>query len=203
MRPLYPVTPDHADFAFCAGQMKSRALALDASLDSLKASFQSISQLSASLSNGPRPDRTDTSPRTPPRTRSTFDSHTTSASTSPTTPTANPSRRLSYPSTPITPNPTRTLSTAAAAASSTPSDSTPFAPLTHLPALLSLPLLLRALLEAGDKARADGLWGLWEPAVRAWEEAGVSGARDVADGCREALRAGSMGRRGVVGGAVD
>lgn len=134
--------------------MKSRALALDASLDSLKASFQSISQLSTSLS----------SPSTPPPPRAF----------------PPPSHPSSHPLHSLPESPPQTA----------------FDPLLHLPALLSLPILLRALLASGERKKADQLWGLWEPSLRAWEEEGVSGAEEVGRECREVLRG---GRRGSVG----
>lgn len=62
-----------------------------------------------------------------------------------------------------------------------------FDPLVHLPALLSLPILLRSLLP-DDRARADSLWGLWEPALRSWEDENVEGVREIGRECREVLR---------------
>ena len=66
----------------------------------------------------------------------------------------------------------------------------------HLPALLSLPILLRELLASGERKKGDQLWGLWEPSLRAWEEEGVRGAEEVGRECREVLRG---GRRVSVG----
>lgn len=185
--------------------MKSRAEALDTSLDALKTSFQSISQLSASLA--PPPSST-TAP-------------TTAAPRSPASPPSTPSRPRLDPLTesPASPSsrdgpdstPTRRVRSASSAttvpSSAAPAEPTiePFSPLTHLSALLSLPTLLRALLApgaggvapAGGRARADALWGTWEPALRSWEDAGVEGAREVGMECREMLRAGgdAQGRR--------
>ena len=154
-------------------KMKSRALALDASLDSLKTSFQSISQLSTSLAATParsaNPSQLHSSaplsPKTPPRR--------SSASTSTPTHGKRLSTLLEMPAPgPTSPQPP-TQSTKAA-----------FDPLVHLPVLLSLPLLLR---HSDNKAE---LWGQWEPALRSWEEEGVLGVREVGNECREALREG-------------
>ncbi|TNY21674.1 Vps51/Vps67-domain-containing protein, partial [Rhodotorula diobovata] len=120
-------------------KMKSRAEALDTSLDALKTSFESVSQLSAATTRAAEPP----SAAPPPRPA--------------------------------------------------------FNPLTHLSALLSLPILLRALLlhgqaqgQGGDhapsQAQAHALWGAWEPALRSWEDGGVEGAREVGSECREVLR---------------
>ncbi|KAM0748978.1 hypothetical protein T439DRAFT_58844 [Meredithblackwellia eburnea MCA 4105] len=168
-------------------KMKSRALLLDASLDNLKASFESISQLSTSLA-GPSSLNTPTAssssstipplaktatavgpPITPPRRRS--------GSTTNQTPTSvNGGKRLST----LLETPT----TAGVSNGSPPEVSVKFDPLVHLPALLSLPLLLRV----SDK-KAE-LWGQWEPALRSWEEEGVHGVREVGNECREALKEG-------------
>ncbi|KAA1092497.1 hypothetical protein PGT21_004955 [Puccinia graminis f. sp. tritici] len=58
----------------------------------------------------------------------------------------------------------------------------------HLSALLSLPAVLKGLLATETRAAADQLWGQWEPALRSFEEAGVQGAKQVGNECREALR---------------
>ncbi|GAA5898074.1 hypothetical protein JCM8208_000148 [Rhodotorula glutinis] len=183
-------------------KMKSRAEALDTSLDALKTSFQSISQLSASLAPPPASTTTTT---------------TSAAPRSPASPPSTPSRpRLDpLPESPASPSdrngpdstPTRRVRSASSATtvvSTAPAEPTtePLSPLTHLSALLSLPTLLRALLSSspsgaaaaggagGARARADALWGTWEPALRSWEDAGVEGAREVGMECREVLRAG-------------
>lgn len=169
--------------------MKSRAEALDTSLDALKTSFQSISQLSASLAPS-----TTSSSTSPPSSRNVVPPY------SPTNPPQTPSRRrLSVlaegpdsPSTPTASRP-RTLSSATAA----PAPPTAFDPLVHLSALLSLPTLLRALIAAEGEARAKALWGSWEPALRSWEDEGVEGAREIGQECREVLRG---PRRGSVSG---
>jgi vacuolar protein sorting-associated protein 51 len=135
--------------------MKLRAESLDSSLDSLRKSLSSISQLTASLAS--------LAPRTS-------------------------LQRTSSPSTP---------------------DSPPkFIPTRHLPPLLSLPLILQCLINDShvSTAASDGaseaptletyepliksreLWGIWEPTIRAWEEAGVKGAEEVGRECREILR---------------
>ncbi|GAA5861422.1 hypothetical protein JCM1840_005363 [Sporobolomyces johnsonii] len=145
-------------------KMKSRAEALDTSLDSLKASFQSISQLSASLA--PPSPSTRSSPSNPPQT---------------------PTRRLpivvEIPDTPTTPTTARPRS----ASSATAQPSRHFDPLVHLPALLALPVVLRSLL-ASDRSKGDALWGSWEPALRSWEDEGVEGVREIGQECREVLR---------------
>ncbi|ORY40008.1 Vps51/Vps67-domain-containing protein, partial [Leucosporidium creatinivorum] len=110
-------------------KMKSRAEALDTSLDSLKASFQSISQLSASLA---------------PSTSSPTTVTTTSRSAPSQPPAATPStptrRRLSAL---VEDPPTPTPGSATASELTAPPPKTVFDPLVHLPALLSLPVLLR------------------------------------------------------------
>ncbi|KPV78163.1 uncharacterized protein RHOBADRAFT_50667 [Rhodotorula graminis WP1] len=190
-------------------KMKSRAEALDTSLDALKTSFQSISQLSASLAPPPS---------------STTSTSTTAAPRSPASPPLTPARpRLDpLPESPASPasrdgpdsTPTRRVRSASSAttvaATAPVKPVEPFSPLTHLSALLSLPTLLRALLAPSSataaaggeapvsgRARADALWGTWEPALRSWEDAGVEGAREVGMECREVLRAGgdAAGRR--------
>lgn len=151
--------------------MKSRALALDASLDSLKSSFQSISQLSTSLSNSTSQPSTPSISLSPP------------SSVSRATPLSLSARGSQLPTLSELPPPS-------------PTDPTPtFDPLTHLPPLLSLPPLLRSLLATNDRKSADQLWGLWEPPLRAWEDAGVPGMEEVGKDCRIALR----GRRASVG----
>lgn len=156
--------------------MKSRALALDASLDSLKASFESISQLSASLYSAPPSN--STSPRNP-------------NSTSTSSPHPHGNGRLStLPEIPISPKtPTQSSHTLSSSPSAHSLPIIPtFNPLLHLPALLSLPILLRSLLGSSERQRADTLWGVFEPALRSWEEEGVEGVKDVGRDCREVLR---------------
>ena len=58
----------------------------------------------------------------------------------------------------------------------------------HLSALLSLPTVLKGLLATETRAAADQLWGQWEPALRSFEEAGVEGAKQVGNECRDVLR---------------
>ncbi|GAA5977299.1 hypothetical protein JCM5350_002421 [Sporobolomyces pararoseus] len=96
-------------------KMKSRAEALDSSLDSLKTSFEKISQLSTSLAP----------PVPAPTSRSHSHSHSHPISTNTPTPTS-----------PSQSNPSL-LSTA--------TNSTTFSPLLHLAPLLSLPILLKSL----------------------------------------------------------
>ncbi|GAA5858778.1 hypothetical protein JCM8547_004984 [Rhodosporidiobolus lusitaniae] len=194
-------------------KMKSRAEALDTSLDALKTSFQSISQLSASLA--PPSSTTPASPRTSPRPPSSFSSSpqppetphrrklsaVNEAPDSPTTPTANRPRASSSATVVHHPHP--------------PAEGSHFDPLVHLPALLSLPILLRAFLappplstsstsstpggtnetQAEGRKKADALWGTWEPALRSWEDEGVEGVKEIGQECREVLR---MARRGSV-----
>lgn len=153
--------------------MKSRAEALDTSLDSLKASFQSISQLSASLAppNSSPTTVTATSRPAPPQP----------PSAAPATPTR---RRLSaLAEDPPTPTPNSTN----AAELTVPPLKTKFDPLVHLPALLSLPVLLRSLLVT-ERSKADSLWGTWEPALRSWEDEKVEGVREIGMECREVLK---------------
>ncbi|SCZ90855.1 BZ3500_MvSof-1268-A1-R1_Chr1-3g02318 [Microbotryum saponariae] len=145
-------------------KMKSRAEALDASLDSLKSAFQSIAQLSDTLA---------------PNTVRTIDLPTS------------PNRSLP----PITSKPTADRSRLDVL-SEDPSPPSRFDPLIHLPALLSLPILLKALL-VNDRARADSLWGLWEPALRSWEDEEVQGVKEIGMECREALRRGRSGSLSV------
>lgn len=63
-----------------------------------------------------------------------------------------------------------------------------FDPLVHLPPLLALPALLRSLASPRDRTSADRLWGEWEPALRSFEEAGIAGAKEIGQECREVLR---------------
>ncbi|PLW10757.1 hypothetical protein PCANC_24052 [Puccinia coronata f. sp. avenae] len=58
----------------------------------------------------------------------------------------------------------------------------------HLSALLSLPTVLKGLLATETRAAADQLWGQWEPALRSFEEAGVDGAKQLGNECRDVLR---------------
>ncbi|WAR61851.1 hypothetical protein PtB15_12B543 [Puccinia triticina] len=58
----------------------------------------------------------------------------------------------------------------------------------HISALLSLPTVLKGLLASETRAAADQLWGQWEPALRSFEEAGVEGAKQVGNECRDVLR---------------
>ncbi|GAA5827299.1 hypothetical protein JCM11251_001211 [Rhodosporidiobolus azoricus] len=169
-------------------KMKSRAEALDTSLDALKASFQSISQLSASLA--PTSSHAPTSSASPHAPYS--------APFSPTNPPETPTRRRlstldEAPDSPSTP----TISHARTSSSAAPPPprSAAFDPLVHLPALLSLPILLRAFLSTDERGKADSLWGTWEPALRSWEDEGVEGVREVGQECREVLR---MAGRGSV-----
>lgn len=169
-------------------QMKSRAEALDASLDSLKASFQSISQLSSSLAPTPRSPLGPTSSAPAPAT--------------PTRPKIAPSAsRQSTPTRPLATLPEQPASPSLALAGPT------LDPLLHLPALLALPILLRAALagpSSEERARADGLWGTWEPALRSWEDEGVEGVRELGQECREILREGrrQSGSAGAGGSGV-
>lgn len=160
-------------------KMKSRALALDASLDSLKTSFQSISQLSTSLASTSSTSTTldpTLDPKTPPRRTSasqTTPSHAKRLST-----------LLETPTQPGTQFPA-------------PVAKAVFDPLVHLPMLLSLPLLLR---HSDKKAE---LWGQWEPALRSWEEEGIMGVKEVGNECREALREVRRNSVSSRGGLVD
>ncbi|CEQ38792.1 SPOSA6832_00256, partial [Sporobolomyces salmonicolor] len=161
-------------------KMKSRAEALDTSLDSLKASFQSISQLSASLA----PPAPSTCASRPPPSPMSTSSH----SNPPQTPTRRLPIVVESPDTPITPTTGRLRSASAATAQPSPSPATQhFDPLVHLPALLALPVLLRSLL-ASDRSKGDALWGSWEPALRSWEDEGVEGVREIGQECRDVLR---------------
>ncbi|SCV68759.1 BQ2448_880 [Microbotryum intermedium] len=147
-------------------KMKSRAEALDASLDSLKSAFQSIAQLSDSLAPQTGVNLSSSSlPRSlpPPSTTTII--------------TSSGPHRLDV-------------------LSEDPSPPSNFEPLIHLPALLSLPILLKALL-VNDRARADSLWGLWEPALRSWEDEEVQGVKEIGMECREALRRGRRGSSSV------
>ncbi|GJN92147.1 hypothetical protein Rhopal_005177-T1 [Rhodotorula paludigena] len=170
-------------------KMKSRAEALDSSLDSLKTSFQSISQLSASLappasSTSCSPPRPATSPRSPETPQTPSRRHLSTLPESPDSPSleATPTQSRKRSASTATTVPT-------SASAPAPSPAAPFRPLVHLPALLSLPILLRSLLSTpGEKARADALWGTWEPALRSWEDAGVEGAREIGMECRDVLR---------------
>ncbi|GAA5888865.1 hypothetical protein JCM6882_002882 [Rhodosporidiobolus microsporus] len=168
-------------------KMKSRAEALDTSLDALKSSFQSISQLSTSLAS--TTSHASTSSASP---------HLPSAPYSPTNPPETPSRRrlstLSEgPDSPSTPTISRPRAASTAAPPAPPTAA--FDPLVHLPALLSLPILLRAFLSTDERGKADSLWGTWEPALRSWEDEGIDGVREVGQECREVLR---MARRASV-----
>ncbi|GAA5988569.1 hypothetical protein JCM11641_004606 [Rhodosporidiobolus odoratus] len=186
-------------------QMKSRAEALDTSLDSLKTSFESISQLSASLSSlSSLPSLARCSSSTLLSARPMVASPSAispatitgaEAADTPTTPTRLTFSKLSttsIPDSPTTPTATRGRSTTLTLLSPQPPPALAFDPLVHLPTLLSLPILLRSLLDAGDengKQKAEGLWGTWEPALRSWEDEGVMGVREVGMECREVLRA--------------
>jgi vacuolar protein sorting-associated protein 51 len=90
------------------------------------------------------------------------------------------------------PPPHRASSSAAAGTATTdkrspeePSSRPRFDPLKHLPPIIDLPDLLRS---EPARARADLLWGTWEPALRSWDEAGVRGVSELVDECREILR---------------
>lgn len=153
-------------------QMKSRAESLDTSLEALKTSFESINQLSTSLSTS--------SSRSTSTSSSTRPSHTPQASLT------------SLPSPSSTPTRSRPLR-------STSNSSQPtFSPLLHLAPLLALPILLRVL----DRKESDSLWGSWEPALRSWEDSGVEGAREIGSEAREVLRGmrrGSVSVRSIQG----
>ena len=194
--------------------MKSRALALDASLDSLKASFQSISQLADSLA--PTQATLNT-----PRASSFANSI---AITTPTQ--ATPSRRNGHGLPTLEETPPALSSRGRSATLQQPIFDPPppsatFDPLTHLPPLLALPNLLRALLApnlnivesnsdsiprrpratssaTGNEptVTAKTLWGMWEPTIRCWEDEGVEGVMEIGRACRDALRNGA--RRGSV-----
>lgn len=171
--------------------MKSRAVALDTSLDALRVSFEAISQLATALAPVAS---TSQLARLPP-------SADTDVQTTP------KSRRLAPISSPNTP-------TAAQVGDDvdTSSDVPAFDPLLHLPALLALPILMRSLLEsskplhpstASHRPRSNStpdllsqLWGVWEPALRSWEDAEVQGVREIGKACREVLR--GAGRRSSV-----
>jgi hypothetical protein len=160
--------------------MKSRAEALDSSLDALKASFQSISQLSASLGPAVPPRATSDGPSRPP-----YNSRVSSSGSNGDVPSTPGRRRLSVlEENPSTPTP---IAQAPPPPPSVTSKRHVFDPLIHLPALLSLPILLRSLLP-DERARADSLWGLWEPALRSWEDENVEGAREIGRECRQVLR---------------
>lgn len=75
---------------------------------------------------------------------------------------------------------------AGSSSSTTTTTATPpaFDPVVHLPPVLQLPNTLRA---AQPRTEAQQLWGRWEPVLRQWEEAGVSGVKDVAMECRDVL----------------
>ncbi|KAM0793481.1 hypothetical protein ACM66B_000922 [Microbotryomycetes sp. NB124-2] len=165
-------------------KMKSRAEALDTSLEALKASLESISQLSTALvpeAGLPRPSRPSaiaapSSPKT--------------AAAGPTTPT----RRHHLPTLdedPTTPTPSKPGTSrgggGAEAAFEPPPAETRFDALTHLPALLSLPVMLRALISE-DRKTADSLWGEWEPTLRQLEEEHVEGVREIGMECRDVLK---------------
>ncbi|GAA5981211.1 hypothetical protein JCM10908_004024 [Rhodotorula pacifica] len=192
-------------------KMKSRAEALDHSLESLKSSFESISQLSTSLAAVSASSRPLASPappvpeptspqracgadaeilKTPRPHRRQSSSRSDIAATSP------KSRQRSTSS--------ATLSTAAVHSTATAAiPSIPFSPLLHLSALLALPIILRSLLTpphqmhgsgADQRARADSLWGTWEPALRSWEDAGIPGVKEAGMECREVLRSAAQRR---------
>ncbi|GAA6014846.1 hypothetical protein JCM8202_004789 [Rhodotorula sphaerocarpa] len=204
-------------------KMKSRAEALDTSLDSLKTSFESISQLSASLSTVSTRSAVAGSPTSqsgalpqPAADPRREDKAVRAASPAPQSPTA-PRRRSSRSDSVTSPASSRrrrsTSSANHAASPGRPAPSAPgpqssvpaFSPLVHLSALLALPIVLEALLAARadqqQRAKADALWGTWEPALRSWDEAGVEGAGEVAAECREVLRAAAQRRGG--GSAVQ
>lgn len=142
--------------------MKSRAEALDTSLDSLKTSFERISQLSTSLAPALEPTRVRSD---------SMNTHTPTSSQS--------FRNPVFPSSPETP-------TKPVPSRSNSSPAPTFSPLLHLAPLLSLPILLRVL----DRSKGDALWGSWEPALRSWEDEGVEGVEEVGRECREVLRGG-------------
>ncbi|KAK4055199.1 hypothetical protein OIV83_000479 [Microbotryomycetes sp. JL201] len=161
-------------------KMKSRAEALDTSLEALKASLESISQLSTSLVSNrqlPRPAR-------PPLNAPPL---SPSATAEPATPTRQ--RRLpTLEEDPTTPTPTRPRSHSAVESTfEAPPVEARFDPLQHLPALLSLPVLLRALINE-DRKTADSLWGEWEPTLRQLEEEHVEGIREIGMECRDVLK---------------
>ncbi|GAA6013262.1 hypothetical protein JCM11491_006334 [Sporobolomyces phaffii] len=142
--------------------MKSRAEALDTSLDSLKTSFERISQLSTSLAATTA--STTSTPAVSSRRDKTQHTRATSLATVTETPT----------------DPDRPSSPSPAPAPSPPK----FSPLLHLAPLLSLPILLRVL----DRTKGDALWGSWEPALRSWEDERIEGVEQIGRECRDVLR---------------
>lgn len=175
---IYCVLSQHAD-----AQMKSRALALDSSLESLKSSLESITQLSATLATSPSTDDKANGSRSNDH-RSLETLHEDAAPPS--------SSERDSPLSPATPKPAAGAR-GRARTGSTRSSSAPvrFDALTHLPPLLALPVLLRdALRESARREDAARLWGVWEPALRSWEEEGIEGVSQIAAECREVLREG-------------
>ncbi|GAA5871929.1 hypothetical protein JCM3774_000731 [Rhodotorula dairenensis] len=203
-------------------KLKSRAEALDHSLESLKTSFESISQLSTSLASVTAATRAGNAPQapspgatSPEAKRPGHDGDSDEVLRTP-----RPHRRQSSRSDAAATSPTksdsarqRSTSSATLSPSSAPPrvPTVPFSPLLHLAALLALPIILRSLLAsappsaasagAESRARADSLWGTWEPALRSWEDAGVPGVREIGMECREVLRsyAGSRSSMSVPG----
>ncbi|KAH8925359.1 hypothetical protein BT69DRAFT_1348812 [Atractiella rhizophila] len=105
-------------------KLNSRADSLDSTLDRLRTSFSTISQLSSTLSLP--------APKPPSRT---------------------------------------------------------FSPIEHLPPLLSLPLVLRNLLEQSKDKEAREVWGRWEPVLKEWKDARVEGAEEIERECRDVFGA--------------
>lgn len=190
--------------------MKSRALQLDSSLDSLKASFQSISQLSAALAPQPSEASLET-PRASEFPRGGLMMTPKSARSMASEQEAR-DRELETETTPG-----RTRARSESVTTTVPT----FDPLLHLPPLLALPILIRSLLaspphgstsipvaqrprasstatlpESSTRAQAERIWGSFEPILRCWEDEGVLGVKEIGGACREALRA---GRRNSIG----
>lgn len=217
--------------------MKSRAEALDHSLESLKSSFESISQLSTSLAtvttlasaSDPTVHGASAARREPTNSRGRITEEADGAAAEVLkTPKPQTHRRRSsrsddtHATSPPSSSATRQRSTSSATLSpSSPSSAPPplptmpFSPVLHLSALLALPIILQSLLlpssasppqptaaatttaaaAADHRARADSLWGTWEPALRSWEDAGVPGVREVGMECRDVLRSSAARRR--------
>ncbi|KWU46780.1 hypothetical protein RHOSPDRAFT_31598 [Rhodotorula sp. JG-1b] len=206
-------------------KMKSRAEALDHSLESLKSSFESISQLSTSLATVSTSTSARTAPnsvaaREPTSQRGETTEEADDAAEEALKTPKPPHRRHSSQSdnthATSSHSAARKRSTSSATSPSSPSSvappalpTVPFSPVLHLSALLALPIILRSLLlpssshhptaaattTADHRARADSLWGTWEPALRSWEDAGVPGVKEVGMECRDVLRSSAAQRR--------
>ncbi|EGF98813.1 uncharacterized protein MELLADRAFT_76017 [Melampsora larici-populina 98AG31] len=89
-----------------------------------------------------------------------------------------------------------TISNSFSSSSSTkPKSQTPKTPSTkekelteYLLPIISLPIILRSLINTGNKIKSDQLWGEWEIILKSFEELGIENIKKIGNECREILR---------------